>query len=526
MAEIKQTSANQVLDYMARDYDSFLNAMYELIPDKLPEWTDYSSQADFGNVLLQMFAHMGDIISYYQDRIANESFLTTARERRSIIQHLKLIGYSLATAAPAATELTIRVPVAGSGDIIIRRGDAFATTSTKEKPSVRFEYNGSDITVSLDAFEPDPDNPDLKFYNIPVEEGRLIKDDIIGASDGTTNQRFALSYAPLILRAVGESGKVNNDILLRTELGTDIQIWTLQETLAFSREGQMDYAIEIDENDQAYILFGDNMLGAVPPAGAVIKATYRVGGGTKGNVSAGAIATIADAPALSLLSADVTNAQPATGGSERESIEHAVKHAPNVFRSHKRAVTAEDYKALALSFKGVGKVRAQVTHWNQVTLYVAPDGGGRVSDLLAANLLAFFEDKRPLSTLIRIEDVDYVKIYVAANVGLKSYYSKTEMREKIQRAAAELLAFEKVDFGKTIYLSKFYEAIEAIDGVSYVTVTEFHREGEASPAVHPEGRIELEPSEIPRLPGTAVEDAAGDANYLAGIKLVTIEGGY
>ena len=69
MAEIKQTSANQVLDYMARDYDSFLNAMYELIPDKLPEWTDYSSQADFGNVLLQMFAHMGDIISYYQDQV-------------------------------------------------------------------------------------------------------------------------------------------------------------------------------------------------------------------------------------------------------------------------------------------------------------------------------------------------------------------------------------------------------------------------------------------------------------------------
>ena len=89
MAEIRQPSGNQVLDYMARDYDSLLAAMRGLIPEKLPEWTDYASEADFGNVLLELFSHMGDIISYYQDRIANESFLGTATERRSIIQHLK-----------------------------------------------------------------------------------------------------------------------------------------------------------------------------------------------------------------------------------------------------------------------------------------------------------------------------------------------------------------------------------------------------------------------------------------------------
>ena len=76
--------------------------MRALIPAKLPEWTDHSSEADFGNVLLELFAHMGDILSYYQDRVANESFLGTARTRRSVIEHLRLIGYELATAAPAA----------------------------------------------------------------------------------------------------------------------------------------------------------------------------------------------------------------------------------------------------------------------------------------------------------------------------------------------------------------------------------------------------------------------------------------
>ncbi|MCP4154592.1 MAG: putative baseplate assembly protein, partial [bacterium] len=105
MAEIKKMDGRPLIDYMARDYESFLRSMQEMIPYKLPEWTDYQSEADFGNVLLELFAHMGDIISYYQDRVANESFLGTARERRSIIRHLRLIGYQMSTAAPAAADL-------------------------------------------------------------------------------------------------------------------------------------------------------------------------------------------------------------------------------------------------------------------------------------------------------------------------------------------------------------------------------------------------------------------------------------
>lgn len=525
MTELKQVSGNQVLDYMARDYRSFLNAMRDLIPEKVPEWTDFDNEADLGKLMIELFSHMGDIMSYYQDRIANESFLTTARERRSIIQHLKLIGYSLATAAPSSTNLTLTVPVASSGEINIKRGHAFATKSSDDAPSVRFEFNGSDKLVDLASFIVDAGGL-TKHYLLPAEEGRLIKDDIIGVSDGIPNQHFALGFGPLILRSIGGSEEVNLDISLRSELGTDIKTWNLQESLAFSREGQQDYAVEIDENDRAVVVLGDNILGAIPPAGTILKATYRVGGGALGNVVAGAINTIVDAPALTLLVATVTNNSPATGGSDRESIEHAVQHAPNVFRAFKRAITADDYKALALNFKGVGKVRAKATHWNRVTLYVAPDGGGRVSDILTANLLAYFEDKRPLSTLIEIADVDYVKIYVQATVELESYFSRVEMRDTIEKAVAKLLAFEEVDFGHTTYLSKFYEAIEAIDGVAFVNITQFHSEYDPLPEIQPEGRISLKTNEIPRLPGTAVEDPSSDADYVTGIHLLSIEGGY
>ena len=501
MAEIKQIKGSPVLDYMSRDYDSFVKTMRELVPSKLPEWTDYGSEADFGNVLLELFAHMGDILSYYQDRVANESFLGTAQQRRSIIHHLRLIGYRLATAAPASASLSIRFPATCNDVVTITRGDAFATKSSKDRTSVRFEYTGEDLTIDCSTLnvETDTDNKQYKEQIINVEEGRLIKEDILGVSNGQPNQRFLLSYPNLILRSLGAAPQGHQDITLLSELGAVIQPWNLQESLAFSREEQLDYTIEIDEDDQSALVFGDGIFGAIPPAGAVIKVEYRVGGGLQGNVPAKSLTTIVDAPALALTGAKVNNPAAATGGSDRESISRAVQHAPKVFRSLKRAVTAEDYEALALDYNGVGKVRAEAAGWNTVTLFVAPQGGGKVSDLLKANLLTYFEDKRPLSTLVEIEDVDYVTIYVTAKIDVKSYYSQADVSEKVMQAAGRLLAFDNVDFADNIYLSKFYEAIEAIEGVEYVTISEFRRDG--TPNTDDDaGKIVLRVNEIPRAP--------------------------
>ncbi|OPY74167.1 MAG: Baseplate J-like protein [Syntrophorhabdus sp. PtaU1.Bin002] len=541
MAEIKKVNDTQVVDYMARDYTSILQAMRELIPERLPNWKDYTSEADFGNVLLQLFAHMGDILSYYQDRIANESFLGTARTRQSIIHHLKLIGYRLATAAPASTILKLTVPPTYTGTITVKKGDAFATKSQKEKPSIRFEYIGEDFTVDCSTLPTNSLTHRKEISNeIPVEEGRLIEKEKLGVSSGRPNQQFTLAHKGLILRSLGIGSEANKDITLTTKLGDMEEPWTPQETLAFSRAGQQgavqkDYVIEVDEDDRATIIFGDGDFGAIPPAGADIYATYRIGGGLKGNVLANTIQTIVDAPQLTAIGARVNNPGPATGGSERESIEHAVMHAPGVFRSLKRAVTAEDYEALALNYKGVGKVRAEAGNWNRVKLFVAPDGGGSVSDILRKNLLAYFEDKRPLTTILEIADVDYVRIYLTAKLAIERYYIQENVKEKVRKAVKDLLAFDNVDFKQTLYLSKFYEAIEAVDGVRYVTITEFCelRSGQTADQrgyttqtggremVKPDGKIDLGMNEIPRIP----DDADDDPNYAGGIYIMLVEEG-
>jgi Baseplate J-like protein len=517
-----------IIDYTGRDYARVLQALREEAPRKLPEWRDFENEADFGNVMLELFAYVADILSYYQDRVANESFLSTAVTRRSVIEHLRLIGYRMRTAAPAATTLTLTIPAdapLGADPIVLHRGAAFATKSLPDKPSVRFEYaretDCSLVFTPVDAAH--PKRP--RIAQVPVEEGRLIVDDVVGRSDETPDQRYPLTHRGLILRPAGPRDQTGPDVTVLTAVdGNDVQRWTFRESLAFSTPSAPDFTIDIDENDRATIVFGDRVFGAIPPRGATVTATYRVGGGLAGNVPANAVVSIVDAPALAVLGAKVTNGSAATGGAERETIERAVAQAPAVFRSHQRAVTTGDYEALARSFDGVGKVRAAATGWNRVTLYVAPSGFAvspgsgdvtdtrkrNVTDTLELGLKRFLEDKRMLTQIIEVADVDPVPIFVTADVGIESYFVADDVVAAIESAAASLLAFDKVDFGETLYLSRFYDAIQSTPGVRFAHITEFKRPEQRDP-VELSGMISLRENELPVPPA--------DDTHAAGIKV-------
>jgi len=83
-----------VIDYVTKDYDGFRQGMLNQIPLLLPNWTD-RSETDFGVVLIELFAYAADILSYYQDRVANEAYLSTATQRRSVVELLRLIDYQV-----------------------------------------------------------------------------------------------------------------------------------------------------------------------------------------------------------------------------------------------------------------------------------------------------------------------------------------------------------------------------------------------------------------------------------------------
>lgn len=533
MATINTRDNRQVIDYLARDYNSFRKALIDLIPAKLPEWTD-RSEASFGIVLIELFAYMADILSYYQDRVANEAFLPTAQERRSVINHLRLIGYELAPAAAAAARLSVIVGNNVNQVVEVRKGDQFATATTKDRPSLTFEYTDEKpLLVDTSHAAPDsarkPDGSPLANFKevvgvIPVREGRSVVREVIGVSDGSPNQRYRLAQPRLLRDSLlvwvetsppTPAWRLRRNLVFSRPAFSEEQLAALEQqerigsTLAFSRSADADYAVETDEADVTTVVFGDGQYGQIPPTGMRILASYRVGGGAAGNVGAGQITVVSNAPRLQLLGAKVVNREPASGGAERETIEQAVKFAPLAFSSMQRAVTAEDYVALARLFPGVSKARAEATGWNHIRLFIAPTGSGEPpSDILRRDLLAYFEDKRMLTTFIQIEGPDYVSINITAEVEALPYFRNVEVSAAAEAAVRSLFDFERVDFRQTLYLSKIYEALESLDGVNSVFVATFQRSGGAD-AVSEKGLIQLWENEIPVLGNLTLKVSGG-----------------
>ncbi len=73
---------------------------------------DLRTGDDFSAALIDAFAVTADVLTFYQERIANESYLRTATERRSVLELAREIGYELkpGVAAAAALKLVIEEP--------------------------------------------------------------------------------------------------------------------------------------------------------------------------------------------------------------------------------------------------------------------------------------------------------------------------------------------------------------------------------------------------------------------------------
>ena len=108
-------TAEQVLiDYLAKDFPSFQQALSEFSTLRYPAWVE-RSEADLGVTLMEALAAMADELSYYQDRVAAESTIQTATQRLSAVRHARLVDYEPAPATVATTVLQLDVADPPSG---------------------------------------------------------------------------------------------------------------------------------------------------------------------------------------------------------------------------------------------------------------------------------------------------------------------------------------------------------------------------------------------------------------------------
>lgn len=100
------------LDYLARDFASLRRQMLDRLTRTIPAWRDRYA-ADQGMAIVEAIAYLGDHLSYYQDAVATEAYLGTARKRVSVRRHARLVDYRLHEGcnARAWVQFEVDVPV-------------------------------------------------------------------------------------------------------------------------------------------------------------------------------------------------------------------------------------------------------------------------------------------------------------------------------------------------------------------------------------------------------------------------------
>lgn len=106
-AAIQNRAGLSSIQYRVGTYASFLLAMTEQIaqtPELRQRWLVRSTD-DFGIALLAMWAYIADILTFYQERTANEAYLRTAVLQQSVTAVAALLDYKPAPGAAAEADL-------------------------------------------------------------------------------------------------------------------------------------------------------------------------------------------------------------------------------------------------------------------------------------------------------------------------------------------------------------------------------------------------------------------------------------
>ncbi len=119
------------IDYLAKDYASFRKLILDRLAVLLPDWQE-RSPADLGVALVELLAYAGDYLSYYQDAVATEAYLGTARRRTSIRRHARLLDYPMHDGSNARAWVHFRV----EGPATLEQGVQVLTRVSGQGPRI------------------------------------------------------------------------------------------------------------------------------------------------------------------------------------------------------------------------------------------------------------------------------------------------------------------------------------------------------------------------------------------------------
>jgi hypothetical protein len=490
LAPIALNRRQDLINFAATDFFSLRNALIDYVKAAYANEYKYFVESDLGMMFIELAAYMGAVMSMKADMLANENFLSTAKQRQSVKRLLELVGVRMRGPLSAAADAQITFDSDLTTISSVNIGPAqrtFEITSPEDGAQTTYTLykvvNGlvdqanNNATITLDPTSEGLGNEKNIFQNLVIQEGSLVVET--GEFAATEGQKtIPLTDGPVVEGSI--------EVFITSPNAESQGAYKVVDNLFFA-SGASDKIFEIvfDEFYNATIVFGTGVAGISPPDGASYAVTYRVGGGTRGNIEKNSLATSVIGTDLgNSYEGTLTNTSKATGGANAESVEHAKKYAPLTFRRQDRLVTLTDYSTFANTFistfgtvgKATAATRNAYSSANTIDIYILEKAGDlqlqRATPNFKTQLLEAMNEKKMMTDDIVIVDglIRTLDLVCTIRIDQEQQENEDSIKAKVRDKVLSFLSIDNTEFGEGLIVSDLNRQIFEVDEVRFSTL--------------------------------------------------------
>ena len=322
------------------DFDNIKNSLKTYLA-KQPEFEDYNFEASGLSNILDVLAYNTHYNALTANFALNESFLTTAQLRSSVVSHAATLGYVPRSRTASRAEVQLTMNLAGvigrPSSIVLPAG----TTFTADADDVTYTFQTLEDYTATDSGE--------GFYQFLNETG----ESTIQLFEGTQKQKTFL---------VGDVGERQLYVIQDDTIDTNtaaVYVYETPSSSSFISYTPITSATSVNSRSRYYQIseapngyyelnFGDGIsFGASPSVGNKIIVTYlSCVGAAANNASTFTPTAQVAVPSVGNYDLNCTTISSSGVGGARQSIESIRQNAPISFAAQQRLVTADDYRAV------------------------------------------------------------------------------------------------------------------------------------------------------------------------------------
>ena len=448
------TTTTIVTDTTAKDYDSIIQSLIDFATSQYGEqtsanrvWTDFNISS-FSRNWAELVAYTGDQLMFYLDTQANQAHLATATIPSFILNIAQQMGYEVPTQQSAS-------------------GKATFTTIGSYTISAGYRVSAGAV-------------PYFTLRELVGSRAEQVEVDIIQGetraesytSAGLQSEEFILTEPDVIV----DLNNPNSDLRspqVRVN-GVDYRIVT---TPVDAASNSLIVVRSLRPDGRMLLTFGDGVFGRRLNPNESLQITYRIGGGSQGNVEIGEVTSLSS-PVLNV--ASVTNAARITGGVDQLSIAQIKARIPLSLETKAGAVDLDGYSDILIAnFPQVLTAKSAVNTTDagiDIDIYVIPqaDTITNITDnsLLQDTLTDFLERKKTVTTRFLIRNGEAILVDIELEAYLNRDASRASVEADIRERVAALFDLRTgnadgtgMKFAQNIKVGDLFDVIKQISGI-------------------------------------------------------------